>query len=446
MIHKLIKKNYHKVKHLVENIDHQLCLIAQVEGNNFAGEIYVDDLDNPTSALIFSLECDMLLGNPNNPEFNAGLKDYIGEWAYLVCETETWETNIKDVIANADLIKAPRLHYMLTELKYKNWRDDIPEGFEVVRIDKDFFQRTDLENFSHTARYANRDGWNPELKMDEFGYGHCIIDVKNNVIASSSTIDCLYEDKIEMGIRSDYRYRRQGLAAIVVAATVEDYMSKGITRFGWQCLANNIGSFKTAEKVGFERFKEYHCFCYNRGDAENVGDFTQEEWLATAKLMESRGDLHSLDWSVYAYAATGNQEKTLYYMNYLLDHSWQYPEDQFINDQFFAPFYESEEWSKFEKRFKRICAIRKQINEDTWHKDLTKADYQNWLDKFQEDKYFSFFIASCFSHLGCEDEAIALIQEVAQNKYFGLTKELLLSWRFENLKDNPTWLAILDSL
>lgn len=311
MIYKMKKGNYSKLKNLVKDFNHQLCAISLIDGNN-NGEVYVDNLDNPQSAILYTTEGTMFVGNPHNLEFNKEVKEYLSEWSYLVCDSEQWEDNITEALKSAELKKHQRLDYRLTELKYKNWRENLPEGFIVVPINKDFARYEEYKNFKSTADHADSEDWNPKLKMEEFGYGFAVIDEENKVITSSCTIDCLTKDnRIEIGIRTSYKYRRKGLAAIAVAATVEDYLSKGITEIGWQCLANNKGSFKTAEKIGFKRTKLYNAFAYNIGDAENVSDFTREEWLSNAKLLEEKGDLHSLDWAVYCYAAAGEQEKAL---------------------------------------------------------------------------------------------------------------------------------------
>jgi hypothetical protein len=50
------------------------------------------------------------------------------------------------------------------------------------------------------------------------------------------------------------------LAAITAAATVEYALSHGFSMVGWQCLEDNLGSIGTAEKVGFERERDYRMY------------------------------------------------------------------------------------------------------------------------------------------------------------------------------------------
>jgi RimJ/RimL family protein N-acetyltransferase len=60
----------------------------------------------------------------------------------------------------------------------------------------------------------------------------------------------------EIGIHTA-KERRRGLATLTAAATVEYALSNGFSTIGWQCSEDNLGSIGTAEKVGFERERDY---------------------------------------------------------------------------------------------------------------------------------------------------------------------------------------------
>jgi RimJ/RimL family protein N-acetyltransferase len=63
-----------------------------------------------------------------------------------------------------------------------------------------------------------------------------------------------------MGITTIEEYRQKGFATLVTAAAA-DYCIKEKKDLRWFCAAQNIPSWKTAEKVGFVRFKEYTVLC-----------------------------------------------------------------------------------------------------------------------------------------------------------------------------------------
>jgi len=74
---------------------------------------------------------------------------------------------------------------------------------------------------------------------------------------SWSLADCRSGDACEIGIHTAEPYRRRGLATLTAAATVEYALSNGFSTVGWQCSEDNLGSIGTAEKVGFERERDY---------------------------------------------------------------------------------------------------------------------------------------------------------------------------------------------
>ena len=49
---------------------------------------------------------------------------------------------------------------------------------------------------------------------------------------------------------------------MAVAATVEECLKQGFRAVGWHCNADNIGSQKTAEKVGFKLNREFNYYFY----------------------------------------------------------------------------------------------------------------------------------------------------------------------------------------
>jgi len=105
-------------------------------------------------------------------------------------------------------------------------------------------------------------------------------------IASMCLMDCRTENWCEIGIRTDETYRRQGLAALAVAGLVEHCLDRGINQIGWHCLRNNVGSRRTAEKVGFTQAAEYPASSATL-PAENLGDLSPAEAQAWARHYEA---------------------------------------------------------------------------------------------------------------------------------------------------------------
>jgi RimJ/RimL family protein N-acetyltransferase len=64
----------------------------------------------------------------------------------------------------------------------------------------------------------------------------------------------------EIGIRTAPDHRRRGLGGAAAAAAVDDALAHGFAMVGWHCPEENVGSIRTAEKVGFRLEREYAAY------------------------------------------------------------------------------------------------------------------------------------------------------------------------------------------
>jgi len=150
--------------------------------------------------------------------------------------------------------------YEFEKLNISDWKEKIPPGYAIVRIDENFLERTDLKNYDEVINYTENT-WYSFKDFLKKGIGFCIID--DNTIVSWCLTDCVSGYRCEVGVETDEDYRRQGFATITVSAAVEYLFNQGFTHIGWHTGVANIGSIRTAEKVGFVRVLEdtYH-FCW----------------------------------------------------------------------------------------------------------------------------------------------------------------------------------------
>ena len=107
-----------------------------------------------------------------------------------------------------------------------------------------------------------------ELKPNEFSTARSLFQGFDYSLSIHAAIEgnnpgrIFVDDAIDVGIITHPAHRRRGLAAVAVATTVEHCLSHGFSTVGWHCNADNVGSWKTAEKVGFERNREYAYYYY----------------------------------------------------------------------------------------------------------------------------------------------------------------------------------------
>lgn len=271
MIYKIEPDSYEKVRPLFKGLDHTLVTIAVIEGN-CPGTIYVDDAENPETALIVSSEGYYLAGNDNNNEFNKELKELLGdtiipkrikkgeESISLNYYPPTWEEKAEKILEGRYPVRVHGYTYRFEKLNISDCKERIPPGFSLIRIDEHFLERTDLKNWDKVITNT-RSTWRSPEDFLKNGIGFCIIHDK--IIVSWCLTDCVSGCRCEVGVETDEEYRRQGFAALTVSATVEHCLKQGFTHIGWHTGVANIGSIRTAEKVGFTRVLEdtYH-FCW----------------------------------------------------------------------------------------------------------------------------------------------------------------------------------------
>lgn len=273
MIYRLEKNDYHRVCDLYRGLDFHLCALAVLEGRN-PGRVWVDDPAAPQTSFMVSPEGCYLAGKPDHLAFNRALNQALlsGEILgaipvlVLILASEAWVSALDTICASLSPIPIARRHYVYPALRPGDTsggrrRGDaqgealaLPEGFAVQRIDEAFLSRPGLKIPEHiTGWIANNWGSTADYLRDGFGFAT----VYRDEIVSWSLADCICQAGCEIGIQTEPEYRQRGLAAITAGAAVGYALSKGLPLVGWQCSEDNLGSWKTAEKVGFELERRY---------------------------------------------------------------------------------------------------------------------------------------------------------------------------------------------
>jgi RimJ/RimL family protein N-acetyltransferase len=209
---------------------------------------------------------------------------------------------------------------LLRSFRLAHYRELVPDGYQLMPVDRDLLARPELRNHNHVAEWV--EGWH---SVDDFlknGFGYCLI--QGDTIASWCIADTVLGARCEMGVMTDAGHRRRGLAAIVVSAAVERCLERGFTEIGWHCLASNAGSVAVARTVGFEIERAYDGYS-SFLPAENPADLSVDEYREWAMHYERvTGD--GLGYSFHAaeaWAMAGEPERALAYLCRLGEMGWQ---------------------------------------------------------------------------------------------------------------------------
>ena len=245
---------------LLDGLDDHLIIQAVLDGTS-PGNIYVDDRRHPRAVFVDSAEGRYLGGSPGNRAFNDALRRMLlktvfaaGDGTFLgFIHSGSWDGALSELVAHQPLLTDSRRHYVCRALG-DDRRADLPAGHTIQRIDATLLARTDLQAPDHIFRWM-RSNWGSTEAFLQRGFGFCTL--HDTAIVCWCLADCVHGDRCEVGIHTAPAYRRRGLATRTVAAAVAYAFSQGFREVGWHCSDTNIGSWKTAEKVGFTQTSSY---------------------------------------------------------------------------------------------------------------------------------------------------------------------------------------------
>jgi RimJ/RimL family protein N-acetyltransferase len=369
----LDRADYDKARLLFEPLAYHLTSAAVLDGNS-PGKVFVDDPACPQTAFMFSPEGCYLAGDPGNDAFNRALNGaiYTGEVLdagvealFFVCHPESWVRQLAVVLAPRQPIEMPRRHYVCRGLKI-DWRASVPDGYAVRRINAELLKDAGLKIPAHVWSWMENN-WGSPASFLEKGFGFVgrtdgrTINVRNvrtmysGEVVSWSLADCVSGDACEIGIHTARPFRRRGLATITAAAAVDYALSHGFSAVGWQCPEDNLGSIGTAEKVGFERERDYTMYYAFLDEAEHLAEtgyvaFKAGRYGETADLYErvfamwsdSPDYLYHL--AARAWAALGDHDKALKYLGVAAERNWSDIERTW-ECQEFRDLHDTQEWA-----------------------------------------------------------------------------------------------------
>lgn len=284
-IQEIESKDYERLRPIFADLAEIHLNVVTILDGTCPGQVYVDDVAHPRTAYMISGDAHYLAGAVDNRVFNAALNAALprDHCFVLFCDPELWAGALDVVLRDTYAIRSTRHYYTLAQHRIPDWQDRIPEGFSVKRVDADLL----------AAERKNRDGvvewifeeWKSVDDFMERGFGFCLVHDDQDVVVSWSLSDYVSGDRCEMGIVTDWDYRRQGLGTLTAAATAAYALAQGFTTTGWHCWHNNVGSIGVAGKVGFEKAADYDIYI-NHWVAENITDMSPEQFRAFAEFYE----------------------------------------------------------------------------------------------------------------------------------------------------------------
>lgn len=309
-MNKLDSKEYMKIANLVKS-ENELSVFSVIN-SIMPGEIYVNDIDNPTAALISTSECNLIAGDSNDEFFNSEVSSVIDFWDQLTPDSKEWIDKIPNIHKNPFIKKYKRRHYVLSIDKFMECESTLKEGYVLEKVNLSLIRERALENSEKLLEWA--ENWVDDESFEKYGTGYYIHN--NEVIVSWSLSDCSFDKKVAIGIQTAERYRKNGFGKIVVAATIKNCFAKGYEKIDWLCVDSNKGSIAIAEKLGFTYNNDYYSFT-SFPPIENVKDISENEWHQWAEYLENASKTQDalIEDCLCCYIKSNDVEKTINIMS-----------------------------------------------------------------------------------------------------------------------------------
>ncbi|WP_102272362.1 GNAT family N-acetyltransferase [Cytobacillus massiliigabonensis] len=268
MITELDKTEFSKCRKLL-NEHGQAEAIAIVENIN-PGRIFVDDINNPASGLIWLGNNDgfIFFGSEQNEEFNNELNDFINnviipeakkvqlKWFEGVGNHEKWNNKIEKVFEHRKLGRWNQRVYTLRKDDYKgNDEPVIEREYKVIKICHTLFENSNnsIKNIeflqSKIAAY-----WSSPESFFNNGIGYCIV-YRNEIVSVcfsgfvAGNVHCIDIETLEP-------HQGKKLAQRAAHRFVKECLENNMVPY-WDCMEVNKPSVAVAENIGFRNIFNY---------------------------------------------------------------------------------------------------------------------------------------------------------------------------------------------
>ena len=252
---------YNRIVPLVKNsgMHNHLALVYEVLEGRRPGEVFVDSLPDPQTALICNANGFYFgFGRPDRklvrPLVEKFWKQNLGlNYATLFGSTPDWKILLKSIAPPESLPEA-RLGF---EQRHPAPQPVIPAGLSLAPISAHLAQS--ILDGSGTAGFGI-DPWFIRVAGGPAAYaadGLGLALLVGEQIVSLCGVCGLGGGEAEMEVGTVLAYRGRGLAPIVCAAFMDQAKSRGILP-AYTCSSDNLASKTVAHKLGFVEHEEIH--------------------------------------------------------------------------------------------------------------------------------------------------------------------------------------------
>ncbi len=246
------------VKPFFENIRYNL-LIDSILNKNTIGRVYVDDVNFPTFAMIWTYTDSIIIGGSitNGDDllstFEEELFPTFKTWKvpYLIVYYDTKNPDLKNEIINTfdevTFSEMDRVYFEFDKPAYfpdiKNYND-----IQVLKVDNDILKMKNINGIDDLNDWV-RSFWKTKEDFFKYGSGYCAI--KDKTFVSWCITVYSNDNERELGLYTVEEYRKKGYASFVTSSVINDLINRNLNPH-WHCRLNNEPSLLLAKKIGFK--------------------------------------------------------------------------------------------------------------------------------------------------------------------------------------------------
>lgn len=251
-MHELEPAEFHFVSELFQSVPYGPTIPNSVISGIGPGRVFVDDVARPTAALVYNNGACTLAGNAEDDAAFAEaacrwLLEYHGsDYFILYAFPEAWEL-VLDKGFGTSITKRRRFDFDFLPSKFallKGWRNAIPHGYELRRIDQVLMQKIRDEVLPYSQSY-----WKSAADFERRGLGFCLM--HEGAVVSLCYTCFVWNGHHNIDIMTVERHQRKGLGLVVACAFIEHCLSNGLIP-NWDCWSKNLPSVALATRLGFE--------------------------------------------------------------------------------------------------------------------------------------------------------------------------------------------------
>lgn len=233
-------KDYQKILHLLEYIDvEKVYPLSVIEGFQW-GEVYVDDRDTPSVALIWHY-CGFanIVGNYDIDSIHDIQKMMHHPSKRMILQTGT-DSQLENMILSDSAVNK-RERYIF---RYGSERISIPELSDCE------LKEITSENYDLIyGRIIPAFSWESKEQFLRNGYGYCLMKDKQFLACAFSS--GISKEYVDIGVETAEEFRGKGYGKIAASAMVKETLKRK-KKPVWGCDTLNEGSMRLACSIGFE--------------------------------------------------------------------------------------------------------------------------------------------------------------------------------------------------